>query len=203
MNGGTFVVPGGITPHLFYQYLAQNVKVWSDTTLILSDERLVDENSAKSNMGMIKKQLINQIVANTKPNLLPIVNDYTQMEAKQIVEKINDLVKAFLPPQAAFLGVGRDGHIASLFPDSKNNLIVEDPFIFVERIFESFQRVSLSATILTQTPHLFFLVSGKEKQQIVNRILNVSSNDTELPVQFIINNSVGDIILLCDQQAAA
>ena len=202
MNGGTFVVPGGSTPHMFYQYLAHSVKVWSDTTLILSDERLVDEGLPESNMGMIKNQLIDQITASEKPNLLPVINGYSPVQTNKIVDALNLNAIPFMPPQAAFLGIGTDGHTASLFPDSKDNLTEKDPFIIVERISEPFKRVSLSATVLTQTPSLFFLVNGKEKQQIVDHILKASSNDLELPVQFIINNSVADVVLLCDHQAA-
>jgi len=179
------------------------MKVWSNTTLLLSDERLVEENSVESNMGMIKYQLIDKITVDTYPSLVPIVNGYQLEKSNQIIEMLNIKAKPLLPPTAAFLGVGKDGHTASLFPDSEYDFICEDPFIIVERVSEPFKRVSLSATVLTQTPFLFFLVSGKEKQPIIDHIFNASKDDLMLPVQSIIQHAKADILLLCDQQAAA
>jgi|TARA_Y100000310_G_scaffold36997_1_gene34776 6-phosphogluconolactonase len=202
-SGGTFVVPGGKTPHFFYHYLAHKVKVWSDTTLLLSDERLVEESLPESNMGMIKNQLVDQITANTKPNLLPAINGYSPEQTNQLVEKLNFRVKSFLPLQAAFLGIGSDGHTASLFPGFEERFFSNDPFIVIDRKSESFKRVSLSATILTQTPLLIFLVSGIEKQPIVDRILNESNDGLMLPVLSIIQKAKADVLLLSDQQAAA
>ena len=179
------------------------MKVWSDTTLILSDERLVEEGFPESNMGMIKNQLVHQITGNTKPNLLPIINGYSLVQTNQLVQKLNLRVNPFLPPQAHFLGIGTDGHPASLFPGFEENFFCGDPFIVINRKSESFKRVSLSATVLTQTPRLFFLVSGIEKQPIIDHIFNVSNDDLMLPVLSIIQKAKADVLLLSDQQAAA
>ena len=197
----TFIIPGGKTPLLFYQYLAQRVENWRDTTLVLSDERLVQEDAPEPNYGMIKKNLLDFIQREIPSRLVPIVNGFEPENTNQILKSLNSSTRPLLPPKAAFLGIGTDGHTASLFPGFEESFYNDEAFILINRPSEPFQRISVSLKILSETPLLVFLVAGKEKKTVIRQIVNESEDRVQLPVQSVIRNTKGMVTILCDREA--
>jgi len=197
----TFMVPGGKTPRMFYRCLAQQVCNWRDTTIVLSDERLVREGAPESNYGMIKKNLLNLIQRGIPPRQVPIVNGFSSEQTSQILKSLNSSTRSLLPPKAAFLGIGTDGHTASLFPGDEEKFYSDDPFFIVDRPDEPFQRISVSAQVLDETPILVFLVSGKEKKTVIRQIVNASDDGGQSPVQRVIKSAQGRVTILCDRVA--
>ncbi len=198
----TFIVPGGTTPRLFFQYLAGQAIDWSHTTLIPSDERLLEGDASDSNTGMIKANLLDLIPGNTGPRLIPVVNGFSPGETGRILRFLNSATRSLLPPKAAFLGIGPDGHTASLFPGFEEESSTDDPFILVKRSSESFQRVSVCAQALREIPFLVFLASGVSKKPVIKRLVNSSGSLDLLPVERIVNDSIGRVTILCDREAA-
>jgi 6-phosphogluconolactonase len=198
----TLVLPGGSTPKLFFEQLAKKAIDWSNISLIPSDERLVEETSPQSNSGMIKKKLIDRIQGARKPYLFPILDGVDPKEPDTIVASINRRVKNFLPIKAAFLGVGVDGHTASLFSGDKELFSTYKPFLLKERALESFCRVSISASILINTPQLIFLVSGGSKKNVMQMIMSDSKEDQKFPVIKLMKKAQGHVTVLCDNAAA-
>lgn len=198
----TFIVPGGKTPCMFYCCLANQVRNWINTTLVLSDERLVPENVLESNYCMIKTNLLDHIQREKPPKLIPIVNGFSQEQSNQILESLNSSTYLLLPPKAAFLGIGTDGHTASLFPGDEEKFYNNDPFYILNRSDEPFQRISVSLKILSETPLLMFLVVGKEKKTVLRQIVNKYKDGGQLPVQSVIKSAQGRVQILCDQSAA-
>ena len=110
--------------------------------------------------------------------------------------------RSLLPPKAAFLGIGTDGHTASLFPGDEDKFYNDAPFFIINRPNEPFQRISVSAQVLDETPILVFLVSGKEKKTILKQIVNASDNGgSQLPVQRVMKSAKGRVTILCDRDA--
>lgn len=198
----TFIVPGGTTPHMFYYYLAQQVCNWKNTTLVLSDERLVREDSPESNYGMIKRKLLELIRIERSPKLINVVNGFSPDYSNQILESLNFRTRQLLPPKAAFLGIGTDGHTASLFSGFEDSLHDKETFILINRSSEKFQRISVSLKILSETPLLFFLVSGKKKKTVLKQIINASEESGQLPVQDLFKKAKGKVTILCDKSAS-
>jgi len=198
----TFIVPGGKTPILFYQYLAKRLDNWNNINLLLSDERIVNENNPESNSGMIKRNFLNLIDKKIQqPNFVPIMNGFIPEQSEEIVHLLNTITKPLMPPKAAFLGIGDDGHTASLFPGLIADNNHSTPFILANRKHDPYQRISISLKILSRIPLLVFLVTGKEKKYILKRIIDNSNNINLLPVQHIIRNAQDRVIILCDQAA--
>ena len=198
----TFIVPGGKTPILFYQYLAKRLDNWNNINLLLSDERIVNENNPESNSGMIKRNFLNLIDKKIQqPNFVPIMNGFIPEQSEEIVHLLNTITKPLMPPKAAFLGIGDDGHTASLFPGLIADNNHSTPFILVNRKHDPYQRISISLKILSRIPLLVFLVTGKEKKYILKRIIDNSNNINLLPVQHIIRNAQDRVIILCDRAA--
>ena len=199
----TFLVPGGNTPLPFYSHLAKTVDDWSGTTLLLSDERLVPEGSAMSNVGMVKKQFFDNNNAENFPHIVEIVGESKITDPEQILVSLNDYTKKLLPLTAAFLGIGPDGHTASLFPQYEELFFNPNLFFRVDRPSEPFSRISVSANVITESPQIFFLVSGSEKQSVMRKIMKTSNENDILPVQKILSKAKGKIVFLCDREALA
>ena len=120
---------------------------------------------------------------------------------QEILKNLNLRMLSILPPKAAFLGIGDDGHTASLFPGLIADNNHSTPFILVNRKHDPYQRISISLKILSRIPLLVFLVSGKEKKYILKRIIDNSNNINLLPVQHVIRNAKDRVIILSDQAA--
>jgi 6-phosphogluconolactonase len=98
------------------------------------------------------------------------------------------------------LGVGEDGHTASLFPDSDLNK--DGKICAVTRHPESGQkRITLTLPVINQAKYIVFMVSGSSKADIVTRILQRTEGAGSLPAAQI-NPSEGDLMWFLDQQAA-
>jgi len=197
----TFIVPGGRTPIPFFHKLARLTLDWNRTTLILSDERLVSEESPDSNIGMLKKNFVDLLEGNNNPYLVPVVNGFPTEQSTKILDSLNYSTKSLVPPKAAFLGIGSDGHTASLFPDSVEDYTGANPFCMCKRFSEPFERISITMDILCSTPRIIFLVSGVTKKSIVKKLMKSTKSPNPLPVQQVIENSVGEIMVLCDNSA--
>lgn len=202
-NGkNTFIIPGGKTPRQFYQNLAQRVRDWNYVSLILSDERLVEEKSNQSNTKMVKSELLDHIKTDIKPDLVSVVNGYSPKQKKEILNSVNCQTIQLLPSKVTFLGIGSDGHSASLFPGIENENFNEKPFMLVDKPDENFQRISITLKVLSETPLLVFLVSGASKRSVINKLVNWPEELEHLPIHKIIQNAKGSVIVLCDQDAS-
>ena len=202
-NKQTFLVPGGQTPFLFYKHLAKAINDWAGTNLLLSDERLVPEKNNMSNVGMVKKQFFDNINSENSPHIVEVVGKSKLTDPEQILVSLNNYTKTLLPLTAAFLGIGTDGHTASLFPGFERYFYNSDPFIKVNKSNEPFSRISISANVLIDTPQIFFLVSGSDKKAVMKKILKKPEETNTLPVQNILNTSKGKFVFLCDSEALA
>ena len=198
----TFIVPGGSTPQLFFQYLAEKVTDWTGVTIIPSDERLVEETSPECNYNMIKVNLIRHIYNKEKPMIFSFLDGNNVFGSDQNYLSFKVQLTQMMPPKAAFLGIGRDGHTASLFPGKEKLNFTSEPTILIKRDKESFHRVSLSTTFLANTPRLIFLVSGEKKRPVMKKIFNNNNNVDYLPIMQVIKKSSGSVTMFCDQDAS-
>ena len=123
----TLVVSGGRSPVAFFQSLIKQPLDWSKVVVSLADERWVPVEHADSNAGLLKKHLLQGPAA--KARFVGLYNVAANLEdaAEQA-----DRALAELPPiDVLILGMGDDGHTASLFPNSPNLVELEDAVIVV------------------------------------------------------------------------
>ncbi|MDE1165105.1 MAG: 6-phosphogluconolactonase [Pseudomonas sp.] len=112
----TLVVSGGRSPVMFFQCLARQALDWSKVVISLADERWVPVEHADSNAGLLKRYLLVGAVAKAR-----FVSLYTTTKTQEQAADEADSLLAELPPiDVLVLGMGDDGHTASLFPGSPN-----------------------------------------------------------------------------------
>ena len=178
----SFVLTGGESPIKLYKYLARNKKInWKKIDFFIGDERFVKESSKNSNIGMCKKYLLNKI----KISKNQIYNISTQKLtiSQSVVEYENKIKNYFSNKKVKFdlvvLGIGNDGHIASLFKNNiqkKNNKNVK----FVKR--KDFFRISLTLKCINKSKNIFLWAPG-EKNSIVKKIL--TDKKLKYPASFL------------------
>tara|TARA_B100000073_G_C23619863_1_gene528033 strand:- start:76 stop:813 length:738 start_codon:yes stop_codon:yes gene_type:complete len=203
INNRFYIIPGGKTPKLFYEILANDISDWDSTTMLLSDERVVDLDSDLSNEYLVRETLIKKINQYNDIKLLSI--DRQIIKQKSMVNSFNQLVKKNFDEKApvlSILGIGNDGHTASLFPDNKLIYDNNDHIISYKKPGEDFYRLSITFHALMKTRELMFLVVGDEKAKILKEILENDDEKVFYPVNYLIENYKNKITIFCDSQAS-
>jgi|WetSurMetagenome_2_1015567.scaffolds.fasta_scaffold08457_3 6-phosphogluconolactonase len=191
---GRFAVAlsGGSTPKRMFEQLAKMVIDWRHIHLFWVDERCVPPDHPDSNFGMTAEVLLNQIEIPGE-NVHRIHGELPPEQAVLIYEKelrhfFGDQLPVF---DLILLGLGSDGHTASLFPGSpalqeKKRWVIEvkhsaPPPPLVDR-------VTLTFPVLKQAREVIFLVSGKEKSAILSKIFKSPSISEVIPVLELSDN---------------
>ena len=206
---GTFTVAlsGGNTPKRLYEILATNEFSsnipWKNVFLFWSDERFVPASDPDSNYRMTNETLLQHINI-PKENIFPIP---VSGQAKQCAANYEDAICSHLKKQknrfdCILLGIGNDGHTASLFPGTtilkeKKRLVKE---IWVED--KQTWRISFTLPLINNANSIVFLTTGKEKTGIVENLLSRKNTKTIYPAQ-LVRPEKGYIYWILDQDAAA
>lgn len=196
----TFIVPGGQTPKLFYELLSKRVKDWTDTNLMLSDERQININDLNSNEGFIRSKISSFNSSGTEPFIFSYSNN-NSYPMEEISYKMELEAKVLTPISATFLGLGSDGHTASIFSLDDHYFCSNSFFTIVQNKDESYKRITINPKILYSAKSIIFIVHGKSKAQILDYVLN-ENNPITFPAQRIINEAKIPVTILCDQSAA-
>ena len=178
---------GGSTPKFFYELFAEKYKNYSNIYLWTIDERHVDINDDKSNQRMI-----NSIFSNSNLNIIEYsYEEYPGQSAKNYTAKVFSKIDKF---NAAILGVGEDGHIASLFPNTTALDADEKSFVHNEVNILTRWRVTSTFELLKNVEHVYLLVTGENKKEIIEKI----GKENDLPVNELIRLRK-KTVLLTDQ----
>ncbi len=167
----SFVLTGGTSPVNLYKNLAQEKTIpWEKIDFFFTDERLVPKNSKYSNINMCRKNLLKKI---------PVLNnqiyeiDIDKKKLNVIANKYNKKIKKYFRNKKVsfdltLLGVGKDGHIASLF---KNNISkrIKKNVDFVNR--KDFGRITLTLKCINNSKNIFLWVPGHKKKKIIKSII--------------------------------
>ena len=163
LEGGQLVLAGGGTPRAAYQAAAARQGDWSGATVWFGDERCVEPNDERSNFRMVTEALLDRL-SGGEPGVHRVRAELGASDAADAYERE---LQAAGPPEfdLVLLGLGPDGHTASLFPHQPSLLERERLVVGVEEAgLEPFvPRVTLTLPVLGGGRHVVFLVSGQSK----------------------------------------
>tara|TARA_B100000029_G_C17522542_1_gene940441 strand:+ start:84 stop:764 length:681 start_codon:yes stop_codon:yes gene_type:complete len=179
----SFVLAGGKSPIKLYRYLAKDKKInWNKIDFFIGDERFVKESSKNSNIGMCKKYLLNKIKI-SKNQIYSISTEKISIK-KSVIDYENKIKKYFLGKNINFdlilLGIGSDGHIASLF---KNNIFIKNNKNVKSVKSKDFLRISLTLKCINNSKNIFLWGPGVNKINIIKRILEDTKH--KYPASFL------------------
>lgn len=182
---------GGSTPRRLFQELVSADVEWKKTHLFWADERCVPPDHLDSNYGMTAVVLLDRITI-PRENIHRIQGEKTpEAAAKTYEEELRIHFGGQIPTfDLILLGVGTDGHTASLFPGSPALLEEERWAVVVQHETPPpplVDRVSLTFPVLNAGKNIIFLVSGVDKAEIVASAFGDPKNPFQIPVQEIIS----------------
>jgi 6-phosphogluconolactonase len=160
----TIVLTGGSTPGKAYEYAASIEADWSATSLWWSDERCVPPGDARSNYGLAQRTLLDRL--KRQPEVHRIRGELDPADA---AAEYNEAIQG-VALDLLLLGLGPDGHVASLFPGSpqlnERKLLVTSGPAGLEPFVD---RVTLTLPSLLSAKWIVFLVTGADKADAVTR----------------------------------
>ena len=181
----TIALSGGSTPKALYSLLAtgefSEQVAWRQIHLFWGDERCVAPDHAESNFRMVKESLLSKIVIPVE-NVHRMIGEFEPAVAASAYE--TELRQCFLlsPEQLprfdlVLLGLGEDGHTASLFPGSSalNETRRLVATTYVEKL--NAHRLSLTVPVINNAAQIAFLVAGESKSAIVKEVLTSEKCD--------------------------
>jgi 6-phosphogluconolactonase len=202
----TVALSGGNTPVPLYNSLALHGRnlPWDKTHIFLVDERFVPHGDPASNIGMIKKQLLEKINI-PGSNIHPAYFAGTVKNAAKIYE---ESIKNFFKlkegqtPQfdLIMLGVGEDGHTASLFPN--HEALSENKRLASAVLSPGVKnaRISITFPLINNAKNIVFVITEKSKAAVVEEIIEKKNRD--LPAS-LVNPDKGELLYLMHKQAAS
>jgi len=202
----TISLSGGHTPEQLYALLADEPYVgqmpWSDTYVFWGDERCVGLDDKDNNAHMARVQMLDH-VAIPAGNIYPMPVDLTPAKA---ADRYEETIRHFFGDGAPvfdliLLGLGENGHTASLFPDTdvviEARRLVKEVFVEEQNMF----RITMTAPLINQASNIMFLVQGKGKAEILNTVLNTPPRPDKYPAQ-LIAIGMGNLYWYIDEDAA-
>ena len=180
----SIAVSGGSTPKGLFSFLSKSDLDWSKVTITLADERWVTLDSADSNTRLVHENLLQNKAAAANFFHLKQGENLTS----EILADLNLAAKnTLLPLDVLILGMGEDGHTASLFPCSdqiaqgldENNT---DVLLSVEPKTAPHQRISFNFSSLSASENVFLHLCGENKKTVLNKAIN-GEDVFEMPIR--------------------
>lgn len=202
---------GGSTPRCLYTMLAsprfrENID-WQRVHLFWGDERCVPPAHAESNYRMVKEVLLSKVpIPPENIHRMPAEKEDPQLAAIEYERAIGEFFKlsGSEPPRfdLVLLGLGEDGHVASLFPgtavlDERRGLVAAP---YVEKLHA--HRLTLTLPVLNHAANIILLVSGRAKAAILKDVLEGKYQPDKLPAQ-LIKPVQGKLLWMVDKAAAS
>ena len=190
----SLIVSGGKTPIPLFKKLSKVPLEWEAVTVGLCDERWISPTHKESNEHLVKQYLLQG-----RAGEAAFVGMYTEGVETEAAEGLcaEKIKEALYPFDVLLLGMGSDGHTASLFP---GNLKLEKAFdlendalcISIEPQNAPYRRMSLTLHAILSAKHLYLHFEGEEKVAVYNEALN-GDDSYKMPIRSVLNQDIKDV----------
>jgi 6-phosphogluconolactonase len=160
-TGRSLALSGGSTPRLAYQRAAELAPNWSRATVWLGDDRYVDFDDPRSNVHLVREAILDRLAG--RPRFL---HEETGLDPDEAARRYDALLRREGLPTLQLLGVGPDGHTASLFPHAPSLIERERLAVAAEAGLEPFvARITMTLPAIAAADDVVFLVTGADKAE--------------------------------------
>ncbi len=196
----SIALSGGKTPLSFYEKLSKQKDIlWDKIHIFFVDERMVSSSLDNSNIFWINKLLIKPLSLK-KENIHYINKELDEQDSAIEYElEIKSFLKNELPSiDFILLGIGKDGHTASIFPNTKAMREKEKLILLTDKDDEKFSRMSFSFPLINHAKNIVFLTFGDNKSEIIKKI--IQDKDFSLPATHV--KAKENLLFLLDEKAS-
>ncbi|OAM36328.1 6-phosphogluconolactonase [Eikenella sp. NML080894] len=181
-------VSGGRSPVAFFEALAQVKLDWPNVTVTLVDERLVPPQHPDSNAALVRRHLLQHAAA--AAHFLPLVNEQT--DVSDPAAALAETEAGFPMPDIAVLGMGTDGHTASLFPQAPQLAAAVSPdcrtkLVHTSPVTAAHERIGMSLNTLAAVPQLFLSIQGADKRAVLEQAAATATS--EYPISLLLHQT--------------
>ena len=184
-------VPGGNTPLGFLESLSHIDLDWSRVKVLLNDDRCVPFTNSESNYSMLVKVLKKSFAENIQ--LVPLYLPSCTIEENII--NFNNKISTVMPLDICVLGMGADGHTASLFPETENLSyaldVTNNPRLISATPKNKTPRVSLNLSALLSADHNYLLIRGKAKREIAEKASK--GENIKWPISYFFSKTTANV----------
>lgn len=183
-------VSGGKSPIAFFEALNQADLDWSRVDITLVDERIVPTTHADSNTALVRRHLLqNRAEAAT---WLPLIADSADPSSlNSSADAVAFALTHFRQPDSLVLGMGGDGHTASIFPQAPQfaDAVRADypqPLLHTSPVTAPHERISMTLAAIERTPHIYLAIAGAEKRGVFEQA--AQSINPALPISYVLHS---------------
>lgn len=165
----TLLLSGGSTPSGVYRLLSEQDLEWGQITIGLVDERFVSADSPFSNYKLLRESIAQNKASSVL--ILPMVVDVLNYEEN--LKQIEESYRIFTEPDVVLLGMGPDGHTASIFPNdaasAQANQNHEAILSNTNAPAAPTQRITFNGPVLRKANKLYLMITGAQKQEVFEK----------------------------------
>lgn len=185
-GSASLVVSGGSTPLKLFDQLSRQLIDWQDVFITLADERWVAPEHADSNERLVREHLLVRRAAKAKFRSLKNIYSVVDEGVGMTEEVLSNVPRPF---DVVVLGMGNDGHTASLFPCSdqlEEGLTTERTCLAVHPTTAPHGRLSLSLKALLDSRQIYLHLHGEPKREVLQQVLK-SIDANEMPIRAVLS----------------
>ena len=190
-------VSGGHTPWLMLRALATADVPWSAIQIVQVDERVAPAGHPDRNLTHLRESLLDHApLSGGQIHAMPVESADLETAARQYARKLEQIAGSPSVLDFVHLGLGPDGHTASLVPGDPV-LDIEDTDVAVTGVYQGRRRMTLTYPIINRSRRVLFVVTGSEKAPMLPRLLD---GDESIPAGRVSHERA---LLIADSAAAA
>ena len=186
----TLAVSGGKSPIAFFQALSQQDLDWARVNITLVDERIVPTRHADSNTNLVRQYLLQNCAAAAQ--WLPMIDDAaSEGSLKNTAAAVEFALRHYTQPDVLVLGMGGDGHTASIFPQAPQfaDAVRPDypqPLLHTSPITAPHERISMTLAAIEATPHIYLAIAGADKRRVYDAAAQAQS--AQYPISYVLHS---------------